>query len=288
MLKRFLSTTTLLSLACIGAIHADNFSFRVSGFGTGEADFDTPAAVVGQNIKHSYLEAAGDYTMSLSDSNSLVLQAGYTAATFDWAQNPITTEKDFANIDYGVTFVSTYVDQWLWRIGLAAHTDTEEMDLEDYTIFDGMLWGTYELSDETNVHVGFLANYGLDKDEVFPILGFQYAPEGDWAYNLVFPVNMSVERTIDDQWSVAGAFRYMKNRHRVAEDATVSKAIFENKALGGELALNYDQSESATGSLFVGYHFGGHFRTYDENGKNSTTYVFKAAPYFGGRLAMTF
>lgn len=215
------------------------------------------------------------------------LGIGYNHSRFDWNHNPYFSCKDMNQVSFTAAAFSARLQNWLWQASATVNWEPKYSNFADYTNYDLVLWGRYSCHRNANFHIGFLAQTGMKIDQIWPIIGFDWTFCQKWKLNVVFPVNISLVYTINDNWSAAVAGRMFNIRYRFGKHEHLKKALLRYYNNGVELAINYSQ-----GPLYANLHAGmtlwGQFRISDSNNKHKKHFDMDPAPYVGGELACKF
>lgn len=254
---------------------------------TGRAKIRSPL-FEGERIRYSDSEVDVYYTHSLGCESGITLGAGYSSVGIFWKKNPFFEENHFNNFILSLSGYTKLIPNWLWRGGVSSAVDTAEWNWTHYTIYNLTLWGRYTYCDNVGVHVGFIAQTGIRKDKVQPILGVDFKMYDDWKINLVYPVNISLVYTIAEQWSLALAARIMDSRQRVGKNEALSKGIFEYRNVGTELSLTYSPAQFASANIHIGSATGGSLKISNQNNAEPVYMKLKPVGYIGGAVDLKY
>lgn len=265
------------------------FPFSVSGdyIDVSKATFNTPG-LEDSDLKYKQWDVAFAYTHPFSEICGLIFGAGWVGTEVDMKNNPDFNETVFNYINFSIGAFSKAFPDWTWTVTLAAFLDLEELSLIDYTLYQGVLWGRYELCKWLEFDVGVILEVGLDKEKAWPIIGFIYLPCDKWRINAIYPINVAIEYDIFPCLTAAGSIRFLRNRHRVKEDEPNSQGIFEYYTTGAEGDLKYAPFKWFFVKGFAGYTLGGDFKISDRNDKNSTHFKFNGSFYAGASAVLSF
>ncbi len=265
------------------------YPFSISGsyLNVCEASFRTPG-FDDSNLKYAQWETALAYTHPFSPVCGLIFGAGWVGTEVDMKNNPEFNETIFNYINFSVGFFTKAFSDWTWTATIAIFLDAEELSLVDYTLYQGVLWGRYNVCKFVELDFGLIIEAGLNKEKVWPIIGFIYTPCDKWHLNVVYPINISLEYDIIECFSAAASIRFLRNRHRVKDDEPNSQGIFEYETAGGEFDLTYRPFKWAMVKGFAGSTFGGDLKVSDRNDKNSTHYKFNGSFYAGASAVLSF
>lgn len=215
------------------------------------------------------------------------LGVGYTAMHFDWNENPYFKVKEMGQVSFSVTGFSERLIGWKWQTQLTAYWEPKYKNFSDYTNYDIVLWGKRAYAKNLNLHIGFWAQTGMKLDHIYPIIGIDWLFCENWMLNLVFPLNMSLIYTIDQNWSAALAARVFNVRYRFGEHEHLKKALLDYRNGGLEFALNYNRDQFIA-NIHVGVTAGGRFRISDHDNKCKKRFTMDSAAYAGGEIAYKF
>ena len=268
------------------ASDSKDWEVHASYLGTGKAEIDEPGK---ENEEISFSQTVGkaSYTHVLDDDSGIVFDVGYTSTEVNWDENPSFSEKTFSYLNLQVGGYSLKIPNWLWRGAIGTDVDAEELSFNRYALYKGTMWGRYALSDLFGLHIGFTGTSGLRRDKVYPILGVDYAPSSKWKLSFIFPVDISANYSIDDNWSVAASARTFRVRHRLSQKETTSRGIFDYRSFGGDLSLNYLVG-SFLAKAYVGTTYSGDLKVADPKGRDPLFYKFNGTFYLGSNLTYQF
>lgn len=202
--------------------------------------------------------------------------------TLDWNQNPKFNETHFYYAQFGLMFYSTGLENWRWIIRADYNIDLEHFSQGGkYGLFSGLVWGKYELNPRWSYHVGAFTTIGLEAAPVYPVIGFDYAPNKYWMLEAVFPILYSIQYKIDKNWKLAIKGRPLKERFRVSSKEPQPRSIFNYSSIGTEFSVKYEQFLWLEIELYGGYNFGGNFYIKDQSGHKPLYTEVSGAPYGG-------
>jgi len=212
----------------------------------------------------------------------------YQQTYLNYSKNPFFNQKNF---DTATLLFSTFterLDDWQWRAQVAINfDDLPYWNFSDYMNYDILAWGRYAFYENLGLHIGFWVQTGMEFDRVYPIIGIDWKC-GDWAINAVFPVDLSVVYTINDEWNIALAGRFIDQRHRAKRDEPVREAFWHYQSGGAELALNYNPIPTVSINVHGGYSFGGHLTICNQHYHRLSRLKLGDAPYGGAEIAVHF
>lgn len=263
--------TIRTSFDCVGKAKINEREFRGDKFRFCEFDVDGTYVVYYDKCR----------------KEGISLEAGYSYFNLDWHQNPYFSEDDFNMVSVGVNFFTQRAFKWDWRAAFKMNLNPSHMDLQKYVTWDMLVWGRYELATDWGFHAGVLALTGMKIDRVYPILGVDWRINDQWKVNAIFPMNFSVIYTVDCNWSVALASRFWDVRQRVGAGENLSRATWEYRNFGGELAVNY-HNDGLNLNVHAGYTTGGRLNIADRHKHHTKRIKFDGAPYVGAEAGYNF
>ena len=213
----------------------------------------------------------------------------YEYTYLDMTHNPYFSEKNFNTGCLLLSGFTERVDDWQWRGQVSINFDNlPHWDFADYMNYDILAWGRYKYCDSLGVHIGFFAQTGMQFDRVYPVIGIDWTYNCNWKLNLIFPLNISAVYTINSDWNVALAGRFIDQRHRVGRDEPLPEAFWHYQGGGAELALNYNPSLVLSANIHAGYSWGAHLTIRDRHYNHPKRLVLESAPYAGAEVAYHF
>lgn len=263
-----------------------DWELHASYLGTGEAKIDEPGREE-EGIGFSQTVGKASYTHRVDEESGLVFDIGHSSTQIDWDKNPSFAEKTHSYLNLQVGGYSLKIPNWLWRGAIGTDVDAEELSFSHYALYKGTMWGRYALSDMFGLHIGFTGTSGLRRDKVYPILGVDYAPSSKWKLSFIFPVDISANYAIDDNWSLAATARTFRVRHRLSQKEATSRGIFDYRSFGGDLSLNY-LIGSFLAKAYVGTTYSGDLKVVDSKGRDPVFYKFNGTLYLGSNLTYKF
>ena len=211
----------------------------------------------------------------------------YTSSLIDWQNNPWFCQDHFNTVTFTLGGMTKRIKGWFWQAQVGVNVDADEWDLVDYANYDLLLWGRYEYCPHIGVHIGFIAQTGMQMDRVYPILGADWRISRNWKLNLVYPVNVSLEYLITDNWSVYVGGRTFNVRYRVGKHESSPKNVIRYENLGAEAAVVY-QNDFTSANIHVGSTLGGKFRVANEHNDHPHHYKLRPSGYVGGEVVVKF
>lgn len=265
------------------------FPFSVSGsyLNVHKARFRTPG-FSDSNLKYAQWDTALAYTHPFSKECGLIFGAGWVGTNVDMKNNPEFNETIFNYVNLSFGGFTQILPSWNWTLTLGAFFDTVEFSLLDYTLYQGVLWTRYDLCKWIELDCGAIVEVGLDKEKVWPILGFVYIPCEKWRINAVYPINVSIEYDWKKHLTAAASLRFLRNRHRLKDDEPNSQGIFEYRTTGAEADLTYTPFERVLIKGFAGSTLDGDLKVSNRNDKHSTHYKFHGSFYAGASAVISF
>ena len=258
----------------------------------GKAKFRTHP-VQGSHERYTDAQANVYYSHFLNKDNALSWKAGYSFIGFNWAKNPRFRGNDYNFANASVSWISTSMKNWRWIVGGATSVDASTVDFGHSGVYYGVLWGRYQYSKTLGMHIGGYGYGGVKNGYLLPIIGFDWRPECKWKFNAIFPVNLSIDYTLADNWSLyaeASAFgrpyRFPIRAHEGI--GNYHGAIFEIYSTGVDLNLKYCLPRRLTFIVGGGGNFGGWILIKNHNNEHGKYYKFNGAPYGQGKFSYTF
>ncbi|MCB1135391.1 MAG: hypothetical protein KDK78_03885 [Chlamydiia bacterium] len=241
-----------------------------------------------QELRYAEAMVQANITHQFNDCDGLTWGVGGRYTDLKWVENPHFSERNFYDIFLASSLFTQRWDCWYWRAGALFAFDTDHILDGAYTKHQGLIWGRYNYSDCLGLHIGAMWGLGLNDDYVYPVLGIDYSPSCDWKINLVLPVNVSAVYSLNDCLDIDIALRRLKARHRVDEDQTLSRGIFEYRSYGVELGATLHIGPYLSTRLHAGSTGGGNLKVMDSQGSDVASYAVDGAAYVGGNLALHF
>lgn len=209
--------------------------------------------------------------------------------TFDWNQNPKFNETHFYYLQASLAYYSTGLEDWRWIGRFDYNLQTEHLSHPGrYGLYSGILWGAHQIHHKWRYHIGFLGYGGLEGSTIYPIIGFDWTPNGHWFLQALFPINYSIEYSFDESWTLAIKTQPLKERLRVGSREPQPRSIFNYSSTGTELNLQYEYKNRLTAEIYGGINYGGKFYIKDARGKNALYVKFESAPFFGAKIDFGF
>jgi len=265
------------------------YPFSMSGqyVSVAEADFRTPG-FGDSHLRYQQWDVAFAYTHPCNEICGFIFGAGWVGTEVDMKNNPEFHETIFNYVNLSIGGFTKSFPDWTWTLTVSAFMDTEEFSLADYTLYQGVLWGKYDFCKYVELDFGFILEVGLNKEKVWPILGFVYSPCNNWRINAIYPINVAIEYEWSKCLTAAGSIRFLRNRHRVQSEEPNSQGIFEYHTSGAEFDLLYTPWKWMMVKGFAGHAFDGDLKVTDRNNHNATHYKFKGSFYAGASAVLSF
>lgn len=209
--------------------------------------------------------------------------------TLNWNQNPKFNEDHFYYLQFGLTFYSIGMDKWRWIARFDYNIDTEHFSMPGrYSLYSGLLWGAYQIHRKWHYHIGTTFYKGMEGQEVYPLIGLDYAPNKKWLFQAIFPINYSIEYNVNESWRLSLKGRPLKERFRVGQKQQQPRSVFNYSSMGTEFNVHFEKPRRLEIELYVGYNFGGAFYIKDQYGHNGYYTDIGGAPYAGATLDFGF
>ena len=243
-----------------------------------------------KNERFSYAQESANFLIlqPLSEKNSLFGGIGYSSAKLTWDQNPAFKHKTYSYVNLLLGGTSREVENWLWEGKLIVSLDPHSSRLDTTTWYNGFFFGRYTYTKNVGIYIGFNMYTGLNKDMVYPILGFDYIPNKEWKLSLIYPTDISLTYTITPEWSAIATLRPILDRHRLKRTEAVPFGVYEYSTNGTEVALKWAPSLACETKLFVGSTTGGRLKITDKLGRNGQIFKLRPAPYAGLTVVVRF
>ncbi len=121
----------------------------------------------------------------------------------------------------------------------------------------------------------------MEGQEVYPVIGLDYAPNKKWLFQAIFPITYSVEYSYGKHWRFSLKGRPLKERFRVGNKEPAPRSVFCYSSMGAEFNIHYERFLRLEIEAYAGYNFGGSFYIKDQRGKNALYTDVGGAPYGG-------
>jgi hypothetical protein len=203
----------------------------------------------------------------------------------DWNRNPKFKETRFSYMQFALTFLSIGLEKWRWISRIDYNIDLKHFSRpKTYGLFSALLWGTHELHRKWHFHAGAVGYTGFHGQEVYPIIGIDFSPNKKWLFQVVFPINYSIEYSPTKEWRYSLKIRPLKERFKTDEHQPQPRSIFSYSSTGAEFNIHYEKFLNLEAELFAGYNFGGSFYIKDQWGKHPLYTDVESSPYIGASL----
>ncbi len=265
------------------------YPFSVSGsyLDVQKTHFRTPG-FKDDTLKYRQAEAAMAFTYPFNPYCGLIFGAGWIGTEVDMENNPDFDETLFNYVNLSIGGFTKSFPDWTWTLTLAAYLDTEHFSFIDYALYDGVLWGKYDICKWVELDFGLIVEVGLHKEKVWPIIGFVYLPCDNWRISVVYPIDISVKYEFWSYWTAEGSIRFLRNRHRVGQYAPNPQSIFEYRTTGAEFDLTCAPFDRLSVTGFAGSTFNGDFKITNRNNHHAIHYKFKGSFYAGASAILSF
>ena len=265
----------------------DYHPIHVGGNGTffGKADLERRGGGSDGEIIFNK-ENAYIYTfVPINRCNFFLPRIEYNTFEMEWNRNPRFNQTRFHYMQFALTFLTNSLESWRWILRADYNIDIEHFShAQTYGLFSALIWGTHELHKKWHYHVGAFGYTGFEGQEVYPIIGFDYAPNKKWLFQLIFPITYMIDYNFNERWRLSFKGRPLKERFRVGKLEPDSRSVFNYSTIGAELNLHYEKFLQLEFEVFAGYNFGGTFYLKDRTGHRSQYNNVHGAPYAGAGL----
>ncbi len=269
------------------------FSVELSTEVMGKADFDNKRCRIPLNdlqFSMTELDLSAGFYYDPCYKEGLLATASYTYTRIIW-QNPFFERSYFNTVGLAIAGFTERAENWVWKGLIRLNADVDCFDASNNLYWDILLAGRYAYSEGFGLNMGFIALTGMKIDRLYPILGFDWKINDRWALNIIYPTNISLVYTWDQQWSMEVATRSFDERHRVCKGRTPdwNHGLIEYRATGAEFGINFKSCDGNwLGNIHAGEIIGGRLKVAQKNYTDKKRYNFKNAPYVGGEIAGRF
>lgn len=233
--------------------------------------------------------AYADVLVPITETSYFFPRVEWDMISLDWNKNPKFKKDHFYYMQFGLTFYSIGLEDWRWIARVDYNLDLEHFtDPSRYGLFSVLAWGAYQPHRKWHVHMGALGYKGLEGQEVWPIIGADYAPNKKWFFQFLFPMNYSAEYNISSKWRLAAKVRPLKERLRTGAKEIQPRSILSYSSTGAEINAHYELPRRLEIEMYAGYNFGGDFYIKDQYGKNAIYTNLGGAPYVGASFNFGF
>lgn len=291
-----LASTSLLatSLHATDYCFADkrhHFHFESDFAAMGNATFRDPDV-----IKHSHMQYAEGttslfYNHFVTENNAIVAQAGLNYTHLGWDKNPRFKGENYYYGIASLSWVSYAIEKWRWVINGGMSFDADKWDIGNSGVYYALLWGRYQYTPTFAMHMGFFGYYSGRNGYLLPVLGMDWWWTSRWEFNLIFPLETSVNYHFTKHWaaslmytSFGGPYRFPRRAHDGI--GKYENGIFEVYSTGIEADIRFKNSQCVKAGLGAGYNFGGWIMIKDKHNHHARYYKFDSSPY--GRVYLAF
>lgn len=285
-MKRFFSC--LFFIFSLSAQEEYNFSYwdihpiHVGGnlIRLGKADVtDNP---YGGHLYYRKTNAFAYMLVPISMKSYFFPRVEWNTFTMNWTKNPKFKETHFYYMQFALTFYSSAVENWRWILRGEYNLDIEHFNNPSkYGLFTGLVWGAYQIHRKWHYHVGAVGYGGMEGQQVYPIIGADYAPNKYWTIQFVFPIEYYVQYKLDEHWRFSIKGRPLKERFRTGKDQLQPRSVFSYSTIGSELNIIYEKFMHFEVEAYGGYNFGGSFYIKNCKGKQAL-YTDVGGSLYGG------
>ncbi len=201
-----------------------------------------------------------------------------------WDKNPKFDQTRFYYWQFALTFYTIAMEHWRWIIRADYNVDQEHFTDPLYSLFSSLFWGTYKIHRKWHYHIGALGYVGLQGNQIYPVIGADWAPNKKWFFQAVFPIVYSIDYNWREGWRISLKGRPMRERFRVGKNELQPNSIFNYSSMGAEANLHYEIPRKFEFELFAGYNFGGSFYIKNRSGHKALYTNVQGAPYAGATL----
>lgn len=213
----------------------------------------------------------------------------YNTFSLDWDHNPKFHKSRYQYLQLAINFYTIAVEKWRWIIRSDYNLDLDHFDKPDkYGLFSTLLWGAHEISPKWHYHIGGLGYVGMEGQVVYPLIGIDYTLNEKWFFQVLFPINYSVEYSFNKNWKLSLKAHPIKERFRTGAQEPQPRSVFCYSTIGAEFNLQYARFLRLEAEIYAGYNFGGSFYIKNRNGHHAIYTDVKGAPYAGASLNFGF
>ena len=233
----------------------------------------------------------GTYKHKLKSDSELQFGVGYMQTMFDFSHHTKKTsfkQKHFDNLLLQFDASTNEIENWKWDAGLGLQINTDNFSLSRYTFFNGVIHGTVDYTEYSHLHVGVLGFSGMHYTRLLPIIGFDWKINDTWKLNAVFPVDMALVYSINDNWSIDASIRYMLSRQRLNHNSYNSRGLVAYRNWGAEAGINYAFNDSFRINLHVGNAFAGRMRISNQSDSKRKHLELDSSLYYGASASISF
>lgn len=269
------------------------FSIDLSAEWTGKADFEHKKCfdrLKTVQFGMAEIDASMVFYYNKHCKEGLLATAAYTYTQIQWT-NPYFDQNDFDTVSFAIGGFTERADRWTWKGEIRLNADVRCFDINNNLFWNLVLAGRHAYSDCVGLNVGFIAFTGMKIDRLYPILGFDWKINDSWQLNLVYPTNIALVYTMNQQWSFGVSWRAFDERHRVCNSKFErwDKGLIEYRAAGLEAGVNFTTCDGNwLANLHVGELFGGRIKVSTRDHHQIKRFNFNSTPYLGGEIAGKF
>lgn len=234
-----------------------------------------------QYLHYKQGNAAIAYTHACNPYWGLIFGAGYVGTEVKWNRNPYFKETHFSYVDLNLGAYTNAMPCWTWALTGSMFVDTAVLDLRDYALYQGILYGKYDFLPCLDLNAGFILEVGLNKAKIWPILGFEFAPTARLEINVVYPLDVSIDYSVYSWLDLAIAARFLRDRHRFLETEPVPKGVYEYTTEGVEFEAIISPLERLAITVFAGHSFPGDLKITNHNNHAIKHAKFQGSFYSG-------
>jgi hypothetical protein len=220
----------------------------------------------------------------ISRTSYFLPRVEWNTFSLDWNENPKFNQHRYDFIQFALTFLSIAVEKWRWIARADYNTDVNHFGHSRYGLFSALLWGTHEMHRKWHYHVGAFGYTGYEGQEIYPVIGADYAPNKKWLFQIVFPITYSIEYALNPEWRLSLKGRPLKERFRTGPDEPQPRSVFSYSSVGAEINLHYEKFLKVEAEIFAGYNFGGDLYVKNSHGHKALYTNVSGAPYLGASL----
>ncbi len=288
MMKKFfalLFAFRLFAYECCGEEKSfwDYHPLHVGGnlIAVGRADIEKKRGGDDGDLFYDKANAFAYFLLPISDCSFFIPRVEWNTFTMDWNHNPRFHETHFHFVQFALSFLTQAVETWKWIARIDYNMDIKHFHSHKYALFSALLWGIHEFRENWHYHVGALGYTGFEGQEIYPIIGLDYALNKKWLFQAVFPIQYSIEYALTDEWRLSLKGRPFKERFRTGKLEPSPRSVFSYSTTGLEFNVHYEKFLRLEIELFAGYNFGGDFYIKNRNGRNALYTYVGGAPYAG-------
>lgn len=265
------------------------FSINGTTLSVANADFRS-GSLEGQHLKYAQNNIAFGYLQPFNEIWGLIFGAGYVGTEVKWHENPDFLETQFAYVNFSAGAFTNAMPGWTWTLTVSAFVDTAVLDLSDYALYQGVIYGEYEICKGLDFDAGFILEVGTSHGKAWPILGFSWEPcNYNWRIHAIYPLDISVQYDIfPAKLTVGAAARFLRDRHRVLETEPLPLGVYEYDATGAELNVIFSPRTWFIVKGFGGSTFGGDLKIANRNNHHAEHFKFRSSYYYGLNAILTF